>query len=382
MDSIFSQLTTKKPLVTKLYHRDAPGVFDIKWRPYDDGPPSLAQVSADGSLCLHTLKEESDPATLELHERANVDVSTSMCLYVDWNPVHSNPEVVLSHSDGSISVVCLGQSEPEISSSWRAHDFEAWVAAYDSWKTHVVYSGGDDCQFCCWDLRENPSRPVFRDRKTHGMGVTSIQSNVLWENMLVTGSYDESVRLFDLRMTQKPLMTAELGLGGGVWRVKWHHSRRDVLLAACMHNGAAIAQVCEGGFQVLEKYEGHTSLTYGASWCRGDLGSTLDVLDADEGLDTNGHDRFCSHLTNSGAEVATQILQHVEEIEETEGAKLKLTGDRMTERDNGHKGRLPVDFSKLGSEKAMGTRTLVATCSFYDKSVHLWRPRIFSYGPR
>ncbi|CAM6082796.1 unnamed protein product [Calypogeia fissa] len=371
------------PGLTKFYHREAPGVFDIKWRPYEDGPPSLAQASADGSLCLHTLTEGSDSATLELQEKANVDVSTSMCLYVDWNPVLSSPEVVLSHSDGCISLVGLGQSEPEISASWQAHNFEAWVAVYASCQTHVLYSGGDDCQFCCWDLRENPSSPVFRDRKTHSMGVTSIQSNVLWENMLVTGSYDESLRLFDMRMAQKPLMRTELGLGGGVWRVKWHHTRRDVLLAACMHNGAAIAQVGDGGFHILEQYEEHTSLTYGASWCRGDLGNTLDVLEGDTGLDAKGHGRLhSSDVTNSDAEESKQVRPHLGEIDETARAQQKVTGEGMSKGDNGHEGSLSVDFRQLGLENSMGMRPLVATCSFYDRAVHLWRPRTFSLGQR
>lgn len=87
----------------------------------------------------HKLEEGPEPSTLELHEKASVDVATRMCLYVDWSPEQSNPEVVLSHSDGSISLVDLGQSEPKITASWQAHGFEAWVVAYDSWKLQVNY---------------------------------------------------------------------------------------------------------------------------------------------------------------------------------------------------------------------------------------------------
>lgn len=363
--------SSSTPSLTKLYHGETPGVFDIKWRPYDDdGAPCLAQAGADGSLSLHMLEEGS---ALELHEKADADVSSSMCLYVDWNPARSNPEVVLSNSDGSISVVNLGQSQPEISASWQAHDFEAWVVAYDAWQAHVVYSGGDDCHLCCWDMREAPGRPAFRDKKTHGMGVCSIQSNALWENVLATGSYDEKVRLFDTRMTHKPLCTAELGLGGGVWRLKWHHARRDILLAACMHNGAAIAEVGEGGFRVLEQYKEHTSLTYGASWYRGD--DAVDVTaERDKGLEGEGDERLCSsEVANSAGDEAGKVAQHG-------GAEGRLAGDGIGEGDDVGEERVSDEFRRLGVENSVRMKSLVATCSFYDRAVHLWRPKTFACG--
>ena len=72
-----------------------------------------------------------------------------------------------------------------------------------------------------------------------------------------------------------------LGLGGGVWRLKWHpHAENaDFLLAACMHNGFRVVKANSAGFEAeptatsdchcaeVGYYMDHKSLAYGADWC-------------------------------------------------------------------------------------------------------------------
>ena len=84
------------------------------------------------------------------------------------------------------------------------------------------------------------------------------------------GSYDETVRLWDVRNLAAPACQVETPCGGGVWRVAWHPQESRVLLAACMQNGFAVIR--DG--QVLQRYGAgaaqgeHGSLGYGAAWCR------------------------------------------------------------------------------------------------------------------
>ena len=61
----------------------------------------------------------------------------------------------------------------------------------------------------------------------------------------------------------------QLGLGGGVWRFKWHPTRPDVALAACMQNGFAVVSMdATGGLTRVVEYAHQKVLGYGADWQR------------------------------------------------------------------------------------------------------------------
>jgi len=74
------------------------------------------------------------------------------------------------------------------------------------------------------------------------------------EHLLATGSYDETVRLWDTRQLRAPL-AEEGGDGGGVWRLRWHPERPKVLLAARMHAGFAVLRAVVAEEEEEEKDE-------------------------------------------------------------------------------------------------------------------------------
>lgn len=93
----------------------------------------------------------------------------------------------------------------------------------------VLYSGADDATFKGWDVRAVSScdgggaahgavaddaapqqAPIFSNKKAHGAGVCCISSHPRRPHCLVTGSYDEAVRLWDVRMVASPVETCQV----------------------------------------------------------------------------------------------------------------------------------------------------------------------------
>jgi diphthamide biosynthesis protein 7 len=127
-------------------------------------------------------------------------------------------------------------------------------------------TGADDCKLKGWDTRA-PSRPAFINSRSHTMGVTSIQTDPRSEHHVLTGSYDERLRIVDLRMPTTELCA--LPLGGGVWCARWHPRDPGAILTACMHNGFHIARAGGDQLEHVASYEGHgvgDALAYGADW--------------------------------------------------------------------------------------------------------------------
>jgi diphthamide biosynthesis protein 7 len=148
-----------------------------------------------------------------------------------------------------------------------------------------VYSGGDDSKLrfrtCNWtDGVLAESLPALESRG-HDAGVTAILPLLEQDDgheLIVTGSYDEHIRLFSVPPFGKPKNLAESSLGGGVWRLKLidldtapspDYNWRARILASCMHAGARVVELLETAgsqhqFRVLGRFEEHKSMNYGS----------------------------------------------------------------------------------------------------------------------
>jgi len=257
---------------------ETPAILDMKWcHQLIDDHQMLGVADSVGGLSLYGYKDSTESPQFELLHTVQTADPSVLCLSLDWSNRIPNrnvkPQIVTSHSSGEITLFDVNStSSVTVVEQWQAHDLEAWIAAFNYWDTQIIYTGADDCLFKGWDMRMGVTQSTFTSKK-HDMGVTSIQSSPHIEHILATGSYDERVRIWDARSMRAPL--TEIETGGGVWRIKWHPSKRDTLLSASMHAGGFVIQLGGGLINesadavkgdIISEFIEHKSMTYGGDW--------------------------------------------------------------------------------------------------------------------
>ncbi|XP_023253417.1 diphthine methyltransferase [Seriola lalandi dorsalis] len=365
----FRREGSMSPPLTELQRIDTAAILDMKWCHVPvSGKALLGTAAATGELQLYSMSDGQE-GSCSLQTLSSLEVGAErLALSLDWSTGRmdsSDVRVVCSDSAGCVSVVSLAEGALTTLSQWKAHDFEAWISAFSYWDTQLIYSGGDDCKLKGWDLRVGPSCPTVTSKR-HSMGVCSIQSNPHREHIVATGSYDEQVLLWDGRNMRQPL--SESAMGGGVWRLKWHPTHQHLLLAACMHNDFHILhcqQALEGSggaCPVVASYILHNSLAYGADWSR----LSLD------------HPAPCSPHATEPKESLTESRGHVRIQYESPTASF----DTSLEDDAGQ--YIPESIAAPSTTPAAGPALnpdhdapsltcLLASCSFYDHMLHVWR---------
>ncbi|KAM4696448.1 diphthine methyltransferase [Rhinophrynus dorsalis] len=372
--------------INELQRIEMAAILDMKWchLPVAEHP-ILAIANAKGALELYSL--EGSKESCRLAPMCAVEVGPEcLALSLDWATGlrHSSCplKIVCSDSKGRLSLLQvedLAQSL-EVLCQWTAHEYEAWIAAFNYWSCDVVYSGGDDCLLRGWDTRVHPDHPIFTSKR-HSMGVCSIQSNPHRENVLATGSYDEHVLLWDTRQMKQPV--SDTHVHGGVWRLKWHPVESNLLLAACMHNGF---QILDCGYQsdecrILSSYVLHNSLAYGADWSR--LSPQASLLTNQEAEPPNCN-QLVTHSADSGAHKLDLAMQNLKIFYESPTASFDVVvedeaGGYVPESSPSHRevppaaDHLPVSDELVLPKYGPPESSLVATCSFYDHMLHVWR---------
>lgn len=218
------------------------GCLDAKWI----SNSSLVIACSDGILRWFSCTDAKIS-----HETAVVPCPSSTKLENVVMTVDTvNDHTTCITSKGQLSIL----RDQTVIHTWEAHSpvFESWCCGLNP-SANLIASGSDDCSLRFWDVRER--NMVAIDKRNHKMGTTAVE--FLTDVSLLSGSYDEYVREFDLRNLVAPVR--EFKSIGGIWRLK---PFQDMLLVAACYGGCQVLRLPE--FEtVLQRYEGHGSMAYG-----------------------------------------------------------------------------------------------------------------------
>ncbi|XP_053671467.1 diphthine methyltransferase [Anopheles nili] len=241
-------------------------VLDQKWNPFHKN--RLAVAGADGTLAIYAVEDFSEQPKLDLQtsialQGEELQEQNPLALAVDWS--QDGKRIIVSDSHGCIELLSFENTLQSIH-NWKKHGFEAWTCAFSRHNENIVFSGGDDCILYAHDVR-CPGEPALKStNKSHSAGVTSLLSFAQKDNILLTGSYDEYIRLFDERQLKN--CVSEHLLHGGVWRLRSNPNNdpRKILCACMYHNFSVVKLLPNDSFELIGEYDEHDSICYGCDW--------------------------------------------------------------------------------------------------------------------
>ncbi|KAK3346240.1 hypothetical protein B0T25DRAFT_272984 [Lasiosphaeria hispida] len=309
-------------------------ILDLHFNPSPGRQGLCAVVSSTGTLAIFQLLPDEDQPLKHIRTMDVAMMSkgtnyaapegevlfTSFC----WHPLRQET-IAITTSAGQVYLVDLGPTGEGGSlypDPVTTHSLEAWCVAIPPSLVPTVqgcegrttdggdftlFSGGDDsalrykkCTFTdeskVLNTDNSDDEPQLAVRlRDHGAGVTAILPLALQGDLqlVVTGSYDDHIRLFSVASTptayslSEARKLAECNLEGGVWRLKLvqlskgppsEHGWRAVILASCMHAGVKVVELLRGmdgdyEFRVMGSFVEHKSMNYGSDIQPGWLGS-------------------------------------------------------------------------------------------------------------
>lgn len=165
---------------------DCDAVLDLKW-----DSNFLFAATSTGFLLHYALEIDPTPKLVIVKSSS---LCSSLCLALDLD----SSNILTSFSNGSIQLIDR-ESDTSISKI-DAHLNEVWSCAISKSNPNIFYSGSDDMIWKHWDKRTNQ---LLLGNTSHEAGVTVISCHPSDMNLIATGSYDEYIRIWDVRMIKK-----------------------------------------------------------------------------------------------------------------------------------------------------------------------------------
>ncbi|KAL3430460.1 hypothetical protein BDV09DRAFT_20606 [Aspergillus tetrazonus] len=328
-------------LTQKSCHRINAAVFDLHFHPRQEN--TLAIATSDASVSLFTVSPETETGFTLLWMKSVHENPSIPALFLAWLPENwlnpkgadaSSDGFAVTFSDGRTGVFGLTANGDEpvtkLGSFEAKQPIEVWFVAAASYltsseaekvSTPYLFTGND---FGALHTRRFADIPVLTNQTAHDdkdeeeesplpatlvssddkglhhtAGVTSIlplpiplsHAAANGEPLLLTGSYDEHLRVYHACRGGRGEVLAEMGLGGGVWRLQLlsaHTSTSKeewtfLVLASCMHGGTRVVKVTVPGegeavIEILAEFTEHESMNYASDIWKGGAGPEIRIV--------------------------------------------------------------------------------------------------------
>lgn len=183
------------------------GVLDIKLCNINCERQLFGAVLSEGKLVVHEISSSMTQVN-EIDKKED-----GLMLSIDWNA----SIISTSTQNGSIYRFEL-LPDGRLEEVFSFHDafplfgenLPAWIVFSSPHCSSMLVGGGDNCTMRIWDLRMGPSSRTVKDQ--HNAGVTSGLWDSQDENYFFSGSYDESIRLWDQRNLKTPVQDVNTGM--------------------------------------------------------------------------------------------------------------------------------------------------------------------------
>lgn len=120
---------------------EMPAVLDSKWCCKKlENKILLGVVNSVAEVLVYELLMDTLDCTLSLITKISIcEKSDVLALSLDWSAEQSS--LTVSDSRGQITLLLFQESKLNIKFQWNAHNYEAWITAFDYWKPNVIYTG-------------------------------------------------------------------------------------------------------------------------------------------------------------------------------------------------------------------------------------------------
>jgi hypothetical protein len=157
------------------------------------------------------------------------------CNALDIKTLNSDSSIILAMNDGCHCIFNLAKEKPI--SIKKSHEYGLWSCMIKDMTGHIFFTGSEDSLFKMWDRRTD--QKAVGVNRTHNASINSIQNflNDDNSNYIVTGSYDETLRIIDIRKFGECVYKKKLDCS--IWDLNQLNfkGRGNLFLMACVYEG-------------------------------------------------------------------------------------------------------------------------------------------------